>query len=123
MYYNYLEMTKEELTNLYKKNINSIKYYQDKIDRENKILIPALAILFFSILTFGGIGIYYCIGNEILGILIGTLFLFSTIALFGQFDYNSKDNLYIELLKEDNNFIYLVLLNKYNFDVIFEKQT
>ena len=122
MYYDYLEMQKEELVNLYKENINSIKYYQNKIDRENKILIPILLILFVSILTFGEIGIYYCFENKVLQLLIGFLYLIGVCFAFDT-DMHYDDNLRIELIKQDNSFIYFVLLDKYNFDVILEKQT
>ena len=116
MIYNYLELSIEELLELYSKNKNSIKYYQNKIKQNEKILDIVLIIFIIASLIFICIGFYFCFKDaKALGSILGFIYLGLFIEGLKHLEFYSDEKEIINNLENQNEFIATILETKYKY--------
>lgn len=116
MIYNYLELSIEELLELYSKNKNSIKYYQNKIKQDEKILDIVLIIFIVASLIFIGVGFYFCFKDaKALGSILGFIYLGLFIEGLKHLEFYSDEKEIINNLENQNEFIATILETKYKY--------
>ena len=115
MIYNYLELSLDDLLKQYYKNKDIINYNKSKIKQGEKLTNIFFIVFFFSVLLFGGIGIFDFFGTDFWGQILFFAFLFMIIYTSNNTMFFNEEKTIIINLENQNEFIATILETKYHF--------